>query len=144
VFDAFLPPEYVIGARVALNKAASAGCYSGEVAGALVVSIADTLAEAVAPLRPVLTNYLVNFPELARVTGIDAELVDRMRERTLTDGLEGAGRLLSNELLSGHAVCGPLSACREKLDEYRSAGLDLPVLFPMPSSLRATIEELAA
>jgi 5,10-methylenetetrahydromethanopterin reductase len=143
VFDAFLPPQYVDRARVTLDQAASGGRYRGELAGALVVSIADTLAEAVAPLRPVLANYLVNFPELARVTGIDAELVDRMRERSATEGLDGAGRLLSDELLSRHAVCGPLSACREKLDEYRSAGLDVPVLFPVPSSLRATIEELA-
>jgi 5,10-methylenetetrahydromethanopterin reductase len=144
MFDTFLPPAYVRGARVSLDDSAAGGRYRGEVAGALVVSIADTLAEAAAPLRPVLANYLINFPELARVTGIDSELVDRMRERSATEGLDGAGRLLSDELLSRHAVCGPLPACREKLDEYRSAGLDLPVLFPVPSSMRTTIEELAS
>lgn len=144
VFDAFLPPAYVVGARESLQQAAPGGRYGGELAGALVVSIADTVAEAVAPLRPVLANYLVNFPELARVTGIDSELVGRMREQSATDGLDGAGRLLSDELLARHAVCGPLSACRERLDEYRSAGLDLPVLFPVPSSMRTAIEELAA
>lgn len=144
VFDAFLPPEYVRRARVALDEAAPGERYHGELAGALVVSVADTLAEAVAPLRPVLANYLVNFPELARVTGIDGELIDRMRERSTTDGLEAAGRLLSDELLSRHAVCGSPSACRERVTEYRAAGLELPVLFPLPSSLRATIEELAA
>jgi 5,10-methylenetetrahydromethanopterin reductase len=143
VFDAFLPPQYIERARMTLDQAATGGRYRGELGGALVVSIADTLAEAVAPLRPVLANYLVNFPELARVTGIDDELVGRMRERSVTDGLVGAGSLLSDELLSRHAVCGPLPTCREKLDEYHSAGLELPILFPVPSSLRTAIEQLA-
>jgi 5,10-methylenetetrahydromethanopterin reductase len=144
VFDAFLPPAYVVRARAALDDAAPDGRYRGQLSGALVVSIADSISEAVGPLRPVLTNYLVNFPELARMTGIDPELVDRMRERSASDGLEGAGRLVSDELVKMHAVCGPPSACREKLAEYRDAGLELPVLFPLPSSLRPTIEALAA
>jgi len=143
VFDAFLPPGYVRWARATLDAAAPGGAYRGELGGALVVSVADSVREGAAPLRPILANYLVNFPELARMTGIDVDLVTRMQERFAAGGLTAAGELLPDELIARHAVCGPPSTCRERIDEYREAGLRLPILFPDPGSLRPAIEELA-
>ena len=140
VCDAFLAPSYVRWARSTLDAAAPGGRYQGELAGALIVSVAATRKEAAAPLRPILANYLVNFPELARVTGIDAELVERMRSAHAAGGLVAAGRLLSDDLIARHAVCGAPEACRERLDEYRAAGLHLPILFPTPASLEAAVE----
>lgn len=142
VFDAFLPPGYVRSARATLDAAAPGGCYEGELAGALVVSIADTEKEAAAPLRPILTNYLVNFPELARVTGIDEGLIARMRSRSATQGLAAAGELLADGVIAQHALCGPVSTCRKRLDHYRAAGLQLPILFPTPESLVSAVDLL--
>ena len=143
VFDAFLPPSYVASARAALDAAAPSSHYGGELAGVLIVSIQPTVAEAVVPLRPLLANYLVNFPELASVTGIDVELVTRMREVRVDGGLEAAAALLGDDLIAQHALCGPPAAIRERLGEYRAAGLGLPVLCPVPSSLDAAMADLA-
>jgi hypothetical protein len=94
-------------------------------------------------VRPLLANYLVNFPELARVSGIDAELVDRLRTRASAVGVQAASVLLSDELVAAHALCGPAPACRERLADYRAAGYELPILFPLRDCLGACIEELA-
>ncbi len=143
VFDAFLPPSYVRWARSTLDAAARGGRFAGQPAGALVVSVAGTAQEAVAPLRPVFTNYLVNFPELSRMTGVDEELVARMRARSQAEGLAAAAELVPDGLIAAHAVCGTAAACRERLDEYRAAGLELPILFPVPASLASAVDLLA-
>jgi 5,10-methylenetetrahydromethanopterin reductase len=143
VFDSFLAPAYVESARAALHAAAPGGSYGGELAGVLMVSIQPSVAEAAVPLRPILANYLINFPELATVTGIDVELVTRMREVMVGGGLEPAAALLGDDLIARHSLCGPPKAIRERLGEYRAAGLQLPVLFPVRSSLDATIADLA-
>lgn len=142
IFDAFLPTSYAERARERLDRAAG-GTYRGEVGAALVVSLAGSVSDAAAPLRPVLARYLVHFPELARQTGIDPEFVELLRKRAANEGLEGSASQLSDELISQHALCGPPEVCRDRLAEYRAAGVDLPILFPQPESMRATIEQLA-
>jgi len=143
VFDAFLPPSYVVGARSRLDESAAGRHFGGELAGVVVVSIGADRAEAVAPVRPVLAGYIVNFPELAHAIGVDAELMAAMRERAVHDGVEASASLLSDELISRHAVCGTAAECRERIAEYRAAGLELPILFPVAGSLERSIDDLA-
>lgn len=50
-------------------------------------------------------------------------------EADAMDRGEGAAGL-SDALLDSFCLIGPLSRCRERLDEYRSAGVDLPILNP--------------
>jgi len=40
------------------------------------------------------------------------------------------GEALSDRLLDAICLLGPVSRCRERLVEYRNAGLDLPILWP--------------
>ena len=143
VLDAFLTPSFASHARGLLDAAAQGGRFGGELAGAVVVSLADSREEAAAPLKRLLAQYLVSFPELARITGVDPELVQRLRAKSATDGVEAAASLLSSELVAAHALCGTAAECRDRLTEYRSAGYELPVLFPLPASLDACIRDLA-
>lgn len=141
VLNAFMPPAYVERARERLNDGAG-GAFEGEVAGALVVTVADSVAEAAAQVRPILATYLVFFPDLAKETGIDPELLARLREVARADGFEATFEMLSDELVASHALCGTPSDCRDRLDDYRAAGLELPTLFPDPGSVRPVIEKL--
>jgi 5,10-methylenetetrahydromethanopterin reductase len=143
VLDAFLQPAFAHQARNILDAGSREQSFRGELAGAVVVSLAPNLEDAAAALRPLLANYLVNFPELARVSGVDPELVVRLRARAAADGMEAASQLVPNELVAAHALCGPPSACRERLAEYRAAGYELPILFPLPGCLGECITELA-
>jgi 5,10-methylenetetrahydromethanopterin reductase len=143
VLDAFLQPSFAHHARAILDAGSPASPFRGELAGGIVVSLAPNRAEGAAAVRPLLASYLVKFPELARVSGVDPDLVERLRGRAAQDGVEAASRLISDELVTAHALCGPASGCRERLAEYRAAGYELPILFPLPDCLKACIDDLA-
>jgi 5,10-methylenetetrahydromethanopterin reductase len=142
ILNAYMPPAYVVRARKRLDAAAD-GHFAGQVGGALVVAMADSIAEAAARVRPILATYLVYFPNLAAETGIDPEFLEYLRARERSDGLEATFGALPDDLVQQHALCGPASACTERLAEYRRVGLELPILFPDPQSLDRAISELA-
>lgn len=143
VLDAFLPPSAAVQARTVLDSAQPGRRFTGELAGAVMVSLAQSRSEAADALRPVFAGYLINFPELARVSGVEPELVERLRHQAASAGLQEASRLIPDELVAAHALCGPPGACRDRLAEYRASGYELPILFPVAGSLRPCIEHLA-
>jgi len=142
VLNAFMPPEYVERSRGLLDRGAG-GTFEGEVAGALVTAIADSPEQAAARVRPILATYLVHFPNLASETGVDPEFLTRLRAVAAAEGLEATFPLLSTETVCRHALCGTPSDCLKRIEDYRAAGLQLPVLFPDPESVRPVIERLA-
>ena len=142
VLDAFLPPEFAVHARSLLDGGAPDGRFAGEVGGALIVSLADSRAEAAAPLKGLLATYLVNFPELAEVSGIDPELVGRIRSRW-PDGVDAAAELVPTEVVARHALCGTARECRARLADYRDAGYELPILFPVGDTYETCIRLMA-
>jgi len=141
VLNAFMPTPYVRAAREKLDSGAGRR-FTGEIAGALVTAIADTVREAAARVRPILATYLVYFPNLARETGLAPEFLDRLRRLAREDGLPATFPELPDELVAEHAVLGPPESCRERLAAYREAGLQLPILFPDPASEEAAAREL--
>ncbi len=62
------------------------------------------------------------FQHLFRVSGFEAEAEQRV------DGAGGAA--LSDRLLDAVALIGPVDRSRERLDAFRAAGVDLPILWP--------------
>jgi 5,10-methylenetetrahydromethanopterin reductase len=62
------------------------------------------------------------FQRLMRASGFTAE-ADKAE-------LGAGGEALSDRLLDAICLLGPVSRCRERLAEYRHAGLDLPILWP--------------
>lgn len=132
VLDTFLPVPAVAAALGHVGED-----FAGEAAAALVVSVADTVDEAAARLRPTLARYLVRFPELARVSGLDEEYVARLQRRAVEGGLEAVAADVPTELVARCAVCGPPARCHERIGEYRAAGIALPILFTERESLGA-------
>lgn len=142
VLDAFMPPQYARMTCARLAEAAG-GRYAGEVAGAIVVSLAPSVSEGAARVRPLLANYLVHFPELARETGLDPDFIAYLRRRAASDGVTATYADLADDLVARYAACGPPESCRERLAEYRAAGLQLPIVFPEPRSMAGAITALA-
>jgi alkanesulfonate monooxygenase SsuD/methylene tetrahydromethanopterin reductase-like flavin-dependent oxidoreductase (luciferase family) len=68
----------------------------------------------------VLYTFFPFFQHLFRASGFGAE-ADAMERG------EGA-TALTNELLDSFCLIGPLERCRQRLAEYRSAGVDMPIL----------------
>ena len=143
ILNAFMPTSYVRSAGEKLDAGAG-GTFAGELGGAMVTAVAPTLGEAAERVRPILATYLVFFPNLARETGLDPEFLDRLRRLAAEGGgLQATFSELPDELVARHAVLGPPESCRERLAEYRAAGMHLPILFPDPASAGAVARELA-
>jgi alkanesulfonate monooxygenase SsuD/methylene tetrahydromethanopterin reductase-like flavin-dependent oxidoreductase (luciferase family) len=67
-----------------------------------------------------LYTYFPFFQHLFRASGFTAEAEQMER---------GVGaESLSNELLDSICLIGPVDRCKERLVEYRAAGVDLPIL----------------
>lgn len=62
------------------------------------------------------------FQRLMRASGF-AEEADQAEQG-------GGGASLSDRLLDAICLIGPVARCRERIAQYREAGLDLPILWP--------------
>jgi alkanesulfonate monooxygenase SsuD/methylene tetrahydromethanopterin reductase-like flavin-dependent oxidoreductase (luciferase family) len=69
-----------------------------------------------------LFTTLPFFQRLLRVSGF-AEEADRSEQGA-------GGDALSDRVLDAICLMGPVGRCRERIAEYRAAGLDLPILWP--------------
>ena len=55
-----------------------------------------------------------------------------MRERVLAGDRAGAAGLVPQQVADGFVAWGSAAQVAARLAEYRAAGVDLPVIFPMP------------
>jgi 5,10-methylenetetrahydromethanopterin reductase len=142
ILDVFLPAGEVARMVGQVHNGA-AGRFTGEIGAGLMVSVDDNWRDAADRIRPTVARYIARFPELAREMGLGDELLTRIRLMADQEGLAKAADLIGDEVVDTAAVCGPPSRCRRRIEDYRAAGLTLPVLFPEPSSLERVITDLA-
>ena len=60
----------------------------------------------------------------------DPSILGPLRDAAQKDGGEGAAELVSDEMVDSFYLVGPASRCKERIDEYREAGVELPLLLP--------------
>ncbi len=104
------------------KKSAKAG--TAEMTLGLPTFVGDDVAALLNAARGNLGLYTTMpfFQHLLRISGFtqEAELAE-----------QGAGaNALSDRFLEAVCLIGPMSRCRERLAEYKAAGLDLPILVP--------------
>jgi 5,10-methylenetetrahydromethanopterin reductase len=92
--------------------------------------------------RRFVALYLSMFPNLARETGVDLELVDRIRTLFTGDGVEAASRLVGDDVVDRLTAAGTPDECRARIAQYRAENV-LPILFPVPGAMELTLATLA-
>jgi 5,10-methylenetetrahydromethanopterin reductase len=92
----------------------------------------DTAAAAAAA-RDVVPRYVLH-PAVGPLFGEDGRGTDLrpVRELLLGGDRAGATARVPQPVADGFVAHGDAGACGRRLAEYRAAGVDLPVLFPMP------------
>jgi hypothetical protein len=55
-----------------------------------------------------------------------------VREKVLAGDRAGAAALVPQQVADGFVAYGNADECLARVTEYRAAGVDLPILFPMP------------
>ncbi len=141
-----LPPEYV---RERSERLAGAAHRAGrspsqiEVAMCIVVSPHADSWRGRDTARRFIAVYLSMFPNVARETGLEPEFVARLREAFAAGGVESAAPLVGDEVVDLLSAAGTVEECRRRLDDYREAGVELPILAPVEGALELTIDSLA-
>jgi alkanesulfonate monooxygenase SsuD/methylene tetrahydromethanopterin reductase-like flavin-dependent oxidoreductase (luciferase family) len=93
--------------------------------------------------RRFVAVYLSLFPNVARETGLDPGLVRTLADAFAEGGVDAAAPCVSDEVVDLLTAAGSVEDCRRRLDEYREAGVDLPILAPVDGALELTIETLS-
>lgn len=83
--------------------------------------------------RQVVPRYILH-PSVGRLFGAydQAGSLAAARERTLAGDRAGAAQLVSQQVADAFVAHGDADTVGARLTEYRAAGVDLPVVFPMP------------
>ena len=116
----------VRAAAVAAGREAS----SVEVVCVVHACLSDDRDAAAAAARAVVPRYVLH-PAVAKLFGAD---LSAARERALAGDRAGAADFVPAHVADAFVAHGDTAACIARLAEYRVAGVDLPVVFPMPVS----------
>jgi 5,10-methylenetetrahydromethanopterin reductase len=131
-----MTPEQAADAAVIVRDAARAAGRdpaSVEVVCVVHTCLSDDRAAARAAARAVVPRYVLH-PAAPRLFGeLDGgPSLQGVRERVLAGDRAGAADQVPQAAADGFVAHGSADACLARLAEYRAAGVDLPVLFPMP------------
>jgi 5,10-methylenetetrahydromethanopterin reductase len=118
----------VRAAAVAAGRDASAV----EIACVVHTCMSDDEDASATAAREVVPRYILH-PSAGRLFAEhDAGDLAAARERTLAGDRAGASLQVPQQVADAFVARGTASACLSMLAEYRGAGIDLPVVFPMP------------
>ena len=134
-------------ARVAAGAArAGRAAAAVEITSLLPASVSSDREAALAAARPGLAFYAGFFPRYNRLlaeSGFPDEAAGVARAWAAGDAA-GAARAVTDEMIAATGIAGTAAECRERLDAYRDAGLDLPIISPFARGPDAKERFLAA
>jgi 5,10-methylenetetrahydromethanopterin reductase len=140
-----LSTAYVERARGLIERGATAagrGVDGIELGMMIVVSPDEDSSAGKDRARRFIAVYLAMFPNIARETGLPAELLAGLSSAVRDDGVEAGAALIDDAVVDSLTAAGTPDECRERLDAYRRAGIELPVLIPLDGAIDAAIETL--
>ncbi len=117
-----------------------------DVATLLPCAVSDDVNQARDSLRAGVVSYAVGFPRYRRlmVEAGFAQEIEEVRQAWSEGNREGALKLVPPELIDKIAVVGTPEQCRRQVQEYRQAGITLPIISPRASGADAKGEAMAA
>lgn len=153
LLDFLLPTDYLDDARAAIARGVARrtdGRTGIDVAMIVACSVDDHEPQrAVDACKAFLSLYLMQQPHIAEHSGVDPDLVARMREiagwPARPDDVERAMKLVPDELVRRVSACGTTAAAVERLAAYHEAGVRCPVISTLgdkEGTLRALAEAL--
>ncbi len=145
LYNACLPTAYLERARGWLETGAAR---SGRDAGAVDVGmgIVSAVHHDSATGKDIAHRfcglYLSLFPNIAKETGLDPELVAATRSAFEQGGVEEALRVLPRSVVDLLCAAGTPAECQERIDAYRAAGVKVPVLIALEGTVDLAIDSL--
>jgi alkanesulfonate monooxygenase SsuD/methylene tetrahydromethanopterin reductase-like flavin-dependent oxidoreductase (luciferase family) len=133
ILNLMSPQQASRAAAIARAAAKDAGRDPASVPVACVVHMcmSDDAEAAAAAAKTVVPRYVLH-PAVPSLFGTGPWL-EQARKLTLAGDRAGAAEQVPQDVANGFVAHGDASACAARIEEYRTAGVDLPVLFPMPA-----------
>ena len=136
LLNAYTPTAYVRYAVEEVRKAAQEAGRdpdSIDIACMLVVRLTDDPESIWSNLKQRIVRLLEE-PQVGEILlekgGFDPSILGPLRASAKRDGGQGAVGLISDEMVDSFYLVGPASRCKERIAEYREAGVELPLLLP--------------
>jgi 5,10-methylenetetrahydromethanopterin reductase len=145
ILNAFLPTSYVERALVRVEagaKRAGKSLAQVDISGAVVVSVDPDATRAKDRSRRFIGLYLTLFPNIAQETHLPEALIHQVRAAFHQGGPEAAAAYIDDEVVEYLTASGTPAECRRKIETYRAAGVQLPILFPLDPNVHMAIETL--
>ena len=136
VLNAYVPPAYV---RYAVAEIRTAAIAAGrdpnaiDIACMLVIRLTDDPASMRATLKQRIVRLLEE-PHVGEMLldkgGFDPSILTRLRATIKSDGEKAAVPLITDAMVDAFYIVGSATQCRERIAEYRQAGVTTPLLLP--------------
>jgi 5,10-methylenetetrahydromethanopterin reductase len=150
VLNAYVPPSYV---RYAVNEIRDAAQAAGRNPQAIDITcmLVIRLTDDPASMYPTLKQRIVRLLEephvgeiLLEKGGFDIAILSTLRETVKKDGEKAAVHFITDEMVDAFYLVGPADYCKEKIEQYRQAGVDAPLLLPRLEDYRKVAEAFRA
>jgi|SRR5581483_3438867 len=148
VLNAYVPPAYV---RYAVEEIRSAATAAGrdpnaiDVACMLVIRLTDDPDSIRSTLKQRIVR-LLDEPHVGEILldkgGFDPSILTPLRETIKKDGEKAAVHLITDAMVDAFYIVGTATQCRERIAEYRQAGVNSPLLLPRLEDYRKVAEML--
>jgi len=136
VLNAYVPPAYI---RYAVDEIRAAATAVGrdpnavDIACMLVIRLTDDPDR----MRPTLKQRIVRLldePHVGEILlekgGFDPSILKPLRELIKKDGEKAAVSFITDAMVDAFYIVGSVTQCKERIAEYRQAGVDTPLLLP--------------
>jgi 5,10-methylenetetrahydromethanopterin reductase len=92
--------------------------------------------------RPLIATYLAGFPHIARESGLNPALLDRIGAVYRDQGQTAAAALVDDRIVDDLACVGTIDDVRHGLEQRRQAGVTLPIVSFADSRMTRWLGEL--
>lgn len=146
VLNAYVPPSYV---RYAVKEIRDATTAAGRAPQAIDITcmLVIRLTDDPARMYPTLKQRIVRLLEEAHVGeilldkgGFDPSILPALRETVKKDGEKAAVPFITDEMVDAFYIVGSADRCKARIEEYRQAGVDEPLLLPRLEDYRRVAE----
>jgi 5,10-methylenetetrahydromethanopterin reductase len=130
ILNAFVSVDYT---RRAVEHTRAAAVNAGrdpeaiEIAQSIAVSVDEDATRARDAIRPLVATYLAQFPNIARESAVDDNVLAAIAARHHAEGAESAAKLVGDEIVSALTCSGTPAECREQMARRREVGVALPI-----------------
>ena len=148
LLNAYVPASYV---RYAVGEIAAAAREAGrdpasiDIACMLIVRLTDDPARMMPALKERMVRLLAE-PFVGEVLlergGFDPGILPSLRAAAESKGEKAAVDLITDAMVEAFYLLGDAPECRRRIDEYREAGVDNPLLLPRLEDYESAVEAL--